>query len=73
MHRSQHAGDEFIYAIAFLHQWHQRRYPTFIIRSRSEMREDKFLERVDLVLEGHEIGDCLVAAALSGSSTRQPG
>lgn len=60
MHSSQHAGDELVDTIAFLHQRDQRRDPTLIVGSRQEMREDQLLERIDLILQGHEFGDGLI-------------
>lgn len=61
MHGSQHAGNEFIDAITFLYKRHQRRDAALIVGSGLEMRENKLLKGIDLILQGHEIGDCLVA------------
>lgn len=57
MHSSQHAGDELVDTIALLHKRDQCRDPALIVDSRQEMREDQLLERIDLVLQGHEFGD----------------
>lgn len=60
MHSAQHARDELVNPIAFLHEWDQRRDPALIVGSRLEVREDQLLERIDLILQAHEIGDRLI-------------
>lgn len=65
VHRPEHAGDEFVDAMRLLNQRHQGRDATFVVRTRTEMGKDEFLERVDLILKGHEVGDCLIARCLS--------
>ena len=37
MHCPKHACDEFIDPIAFLHQWYQRGYPAFVVRTTPEV------------------------------------
>ena len=61
MHRSQHACNKFVNAIAFLHQRYQRRDPTLIIVPIAEACENQFLESLNLILQSHQIGDGLVA------------
>lgn len=61
MHCAEHTGNELINTIALLNQWHQRSDPTFVVRPASEVGKDEFLEGVDLILKGHEIGDGLIA------------
>lgn len=61
MHSPQHAGDKFVDTIALLHQRNQRGNSTLVISTRQEVREDQLLECVDLILQGHEIANCLVA------------
>lgn len=60
MHCSKHASDEFVYAIAFLHERHQSRYPAFVVGTASKMGENEFLKGVNLILKGHEIRDSLI-------------
>lgn len=60
VHGAEHAGDEFVNAVAFLHQWRQRGDSTFIVVGASEMRKDELLELVDLILQRHQIRDGLV-------------
>lgn len=61
MHGSQHAGDELVDAIALLDQGHQGRDAAFVVEAVADVGKDQFLEGVDLVLQGHEVGDGLVA------------
>jgi hypothetical protein len=61
MHCAQHASDEFVYAIALLHQGHQSSDPTFVVDAASEVRKDEFLESIDLILKCHQVGNSLVA------------
>ena len=67
MHGSQHTGDELVDTITLLHKGDQRRDPTFIVCAGLEVREDELLEGIDLILQGHKIGDGLVAARMSTS------
>lgn len=61
MHSTQHAGDEFVDAIAFLNKWDKRSNATFVVRATSEMRKDELLEGINLILQGHQIRDRLIA------------
>lgn len=65
MHSSQHTGDELVDTIALLHERDQRRDPALIVGSRQEVREDQLLERINLVLQGHEFGDSLITKSCS--------
>ena len=61
VHRPEHARNEFVDAIALLYQWHQSGNAALVVRATAEVREDELLERVYLVLQGHEVGNGLVA------------
>lgn len=61
MHRAEHACNELVDAIALLHKRYQGRYPALIVPTAPEMREDKLLELLDFVLQGHQIGYSLVS------------
>lgn len=61
VHRTKHAGDELVDAVALLNQRHQRRNATFVVSDIPEVGEDEFLELLNLVLQHHEVGDGLVA------------
>lgn len=61
MHSSQHAGNELVNTITLLDQRHQRRDSALIVGTRLEVRKDKLLETVNLILQGHEIGNSLVS------------
>lgn len=61
MHSAQHAGDELVDTVTLLYEAHQSGYPALIVTSALKMREDEFLESIDLVLERHEIGDSFIA------------
>lgn len=61
MHRSQHAGDELVDTKALFHQRHQGRDSAFVVRGSSKVGKDQLLKRLDLILQGHEIGDGFVA------------
>lgn len=67
MHSSQHAGDKLVDTIALLHKRDQRRDPALVVGSRQEMREDQLLERIDLILQGHEFRDGLITKSHSVS------
>ena len=60
MHSAQHAGNELVDTVTLLYETHQRGYPALIIASTLKVGEDEFLEGIDLVLEGHQIGNRLV-------------
>lgn len=53
MHSSQHAGDEFVDAVALLNQRDQRGYPALVVTITAEMGEYQFLKLLNLVLETH--------------------
>lgn len=61
MHRPQHARDELVDTEALLHERHQRGDTALICGRASEVGEDELLERLDLVLERHKVGDGLVS------------
>ncbi|KAL1840656.1 hypothetical protein VTK73DRAFT_3704 [Phialemonium thermophilum] len=61
MHGAQHAGDKLVDAVALGDQGHQGRDAALVVAHAPEVREDELLELVDLVLQGHEVGDGLVA------------
>jgi hypothetical protein len=67
VHGSQHAGDELVDTITLLHKRDQCRDSTFIVCAGLEIREDEFLEGIDLILQSHKIGDGLVTAQTSTS------
>ena len=60
VHGSQHACDELVDSIAFRDERNERRDTALVVRSGLEVREDELLEGIDLVLQGHEVGDCLI-------------
>ena len=60
MHSAKHACDEPVDTPALLDQGYESRDSAFVIRRMSEVREDHLLERIDLVLQVHEVGDRLV-------------
>jgi hypothetical protein len=55
VHRPQHACDEFVDAIAFLHKRNQCSDSAFIVGAASEMGKDQLLESIDLILKRHQI------------------
>jgi hypothetical protein len=61
MHGSQHAGYEFVDAIALLDQRHQSRNSTLIVCAAPEVGEYKLLKGINLILQSHEVGDRFVA------------
>ena len=61
MHSSKHTGDEPVDSVTLLNEWDERRDSTFVVGGSSEVSESELLERVDLILEGHEVGDGLVS------------
>lgn len=50
VHSSQHACDELVDPVTLLNEWHERRDFTFVIIPSSEMRENKLLKGVYLIL-----------------------
>ena len=60
MHGSQHRSDELVNPETLLDEGYQCRDLAFVVGGTSETVEDEFLERLDLILERHEIHDCLV-------------
>ena len=60
MHSTQHAGNEPVDSITFLDQGNKRGYPALVVNRMTEGREHELLERLDLVLQVHEVGDRLV-------------
>lgn len=60
VHGTQHACDEFVDAVTFLHQRDQGGYSALVVSTTPEMREDQFLELLDPILKSHEVGDSLV-------------
>lgn len=65
VHCSQHAGNKLVDSITLLNQRHQGRYPTLIVCSILEMRENQFLKRVNLILEVHKVHNSLVTVLVS--------
>jgi hypothetical protein len=61
VHGSEHASDELVNAVALLDQRHQRSDSTFVVRAAAEVREDELLEGINLILQGHQVGNGLVA------------
>ena len=60
VHGTQHACDEFVNTVTFLHEWHEGGDPAFVVGAASEMGEYQLLKCVDLILQGHQVGDCLI-------------
>lgn len=61
MHCSKHACSKFINPVAFLDERDQGRYPSFVIGATSEMRKDKLLKFIDLVLKAHQVHNSLIS------------
>jgi len=61
MHSSQHASDELVDAVALLHEGNQCSDSAFIVGAASEVRKDELLERVDLILQRHQVRNRLVS------------
>ena len=73
MHCTEHACDELVNSIALLDKWHQSSYSTLVVGATTEVREDQFLEGIDLVLKSHQVRDCFVAVGVSyNRTTRDP-
>jgi hypothetical protein len=64
VHGTQHAGDETVDTPAFLHERHKRGDPALVVGRVFEVCKDQLLERVDLVLQVHEIADSLIPVAI---------
>jgi hypothetical protein len=60
MHCSKHACDEFVYAVGLLYKRDESSNSALVICSIAEMRKHQLLERLDLVLQGHEIRNGLI-------------
>lgn len=73
MHCSQHACNELVDTIALLHERYQRRNSALIVSTRLEMREDQLLETINLVLQGHEVGNRLVSIPPSAANLSDTG
>jgi hypothetical protein len=50
VHSAQHARNELVDAVALLHQGNQRCDTAFIVSDIPEVREDEFLELLNLIL-----------------------
>lgn len=61
MHSSEHAGDELVNTITFRYERNQSRDSALVVADAAEVGEDQLLERVDLVLQSHEVGNRLVS------------
>lgn len=55
VHSTQHAGDELVDAITLLNQWRQGRYPALVVVAATKVRKDELLERVNLILQRHQV------------------
>lgn len=55
VHRSQHTGDEAVNTPAFFDKGNQSRDTTLVVDRVSEVREHHFLERLNLILQPHQI------------------
>lgn len=55
VHRAQHARDEPVDTPALLYQGDKSGNPTFVVGGVAEVGEYDLLERLDLILKGHEI------------------
>jgi len=71
VHCAQHASNELVNTVTLLHKWHQGRNTALIVRTGLEMREDQLLETVDLVLQGHEIGNSLITIVMSAIKPKE--
>jgi len=61
VHSSKHARDELVDTKRFLDERDKRRDTTFVGVGATKVGKDELLERFDLVLKGHEVGDGFVA------------
>ena len=61
MHRAQHARDELVDSVALLHEGNKRRNTALVVPDISKVREYQLLELLDLILQLHQVRDCLVA------------
>jgi hypothetical protein len=60
VHGPQHAGDELVDAVALLDKRDEGGDAALVVPDVSEVGEDELLELLNLVLQGHEVGDGLV-------------
>lgn len=60
MHSPQHTSNKLVNPITLLYKRYQRRNPTLVVRPGQEMRENQLLERIDLILQVHEIVNRLI-------------
>jgi hypothetical protein len=58
VHGPQHADDETVNSVTLLDLRNEGRDTTFVVCGSSEVSEDEFLERVDIVLQVHQVHDC---------------
>ena len=72
MHRSQHAGDESVYTIAFFDLWYESTDTAFIVGGPTKMSKDQFLKGINLILQVHQIVDSLVAVIKRITKNNQP-
>lgn len=59
VHSAEHAGNEFVDAIALFDQGHQRCDTAFVVGRHAERRKHRLLETVDAVLDLHQVIDGL--------------
>jgi hypothetical protein len=71
MHSAQHAGNELVDTVTLLYETYQRGYPALIIASTLKVGEDEFLEGIDLVLQGHEVGNGFITRKISQEPDRE--
>lgn len=69
VHCPQHARDEPVNAVTLLDLRHERRDPALVVCRAAEMCKDELLERVNLVLQVHQIHDGFEAVVAAGSAT----
>lgn len=61
MHGTEHARDEAVDAVGLLDERDEGGDAALVVGRAAEVGEDELLERVDLILERHEVRDGLVA------------
>ena len=61
VHGPQHACDKLVYSITLLDQRNKGRDTTLVAADVPEMRKDEFLKLLNLVLQVHQVRDCLVS------------
>jgi hypothetical protein len=69
MHRPQHTRNESVDSVALLDERDEGGDSALVLSRSSEVSEDELLERVDLVLERHEVGDGLVSISHTKTDT----